>query len=361
MKLELALTHQLDAFRLNAELNFHGNSLGLFGPSGSGKSTLAGLVAGLVRPLSGYLRLDDDLLYDSSCNIHLPPEQRRIALVFQHSALFPHLTVRGNLLYGFKRRPPRDSNIDMDSVVRALGLADLMERGVNNLSGGERQRVAIGRAVLSSPRLLLMDEPLSALDDDSKFQIISYLRATCARFKISFIFISHSLVEMRMMTETAAAITNGVITDICSTENLARTMMERSPVGYINILGLSGMKERSGLCVYNWNGGELLLSKGNRATISGLFELSSKDIILFKKHPEAISARNLLQCTVINLFESGTKMGVELDCNTGRLIAEIVPDAARELDIVVGSIVHAAIKASAFRRLATTQEASGVA
>ncbi|OGR29153.1 MAG: molybdenum ABC transporter ATP-binding protein [Desulfuromonadales bacterium GWD2_54_10] len=357
MKLELALTHQLDAFRLKAELSFQGNSLGLFGPSGSGKSTLAGLIAGLARPQGGYLRLDGDVIFDSNSNIHLPPEQRRIALVFQHSALFPHMTVRGNLLYGFNRRPPQDSSIDIDSVSRALGLSDLLERGVNNLSGGERQRVAIGRAVLSSPRLLLMDEPLSALDDDSKFQIISYLKATCARFNIPFIFISHSLVEMRMMTDTAAVIAQGGITSTCSTEALARTMMERSPVGYINILGLSGMSERAGLCAYNWNGGELLLSKGNRTTISGLFELSSKDIILFKKHPEAISARNLLQCTVVNLFESGTKMGVELDCNTGRLIAEIVPDAGRELDIVVGSVVHAAIKASAFRRLATTQAA----
>lgn len=357
MKLELALTHQLDAFRLNAELSFQGSSLGLFGPSGSGKSTLAGLIAGLTRPQGGYLRLDGDVIFDSADSIHLPPEQRRIALVFQHSALFPHLTVRGNLLYGFKRRPPLDSSIDIDSVSRALGLVDLLDRGVNNLSGGERQRVAIGRAVLSSPRLLLMDEPLSALDDDSKFQIISYLKATCARFNIPFIFISHSLVEMRLMTDTAAVIAQGKITSTCSTEALARAMMERSPIGYINILGLSGMSERDGLCAYNWNGVELLLSQSNRTTVSGLFELSSKDIILFKKHPEAISARNLLQCTVVNLFESGTKMGIELDCSTGRLIAEIVPDAARELGIVAGSIVHAAIKASAFRRLATTQAA----
>ena len=357
MKLELALTHQLEAFRLDTELSFQGSSLGLFGPSGSGKSTLTGLIAGLTRPLKGYLRLDDDILFDSAGNINLPPEKRRIGLVFQHSTLFPHMTVRGNLLYGFKRRPPEDSRIDIDSVSLALGLTDLLDRGVNNLSGGERQRVAIGRAVMSSPRLLLMDEPLSALDDDSKFQIISYLKATCARFNIPFIFISHSLVEMRMMTDTAAVIAQGSITGTCSSEALARTMMERSPIGYINILGLSNMTERNGLCAYNWSGGELLLSKSNRATSSGLFELSSKDIILFKKHPEAISARNLLQCTVVNLFESGTKMGVELECNTGRLIAEIVPDAARELDIVLGSVVHAAIKASAFRRLATTQAA----
>jgi len=355
MRLELSLKHQLASFRLAVEMSFQGCNLGLFGPSGSGKSTLAGLLAGLATPGAGIVRLDDDTLFDAGRGINLPPEQRRIAVVFQQPALFPHLSVRGNLLYGFKRRPPQDRSINFESVTVALGLETLLERGVGNLSGGERQRVAIGRAVLSSPRLLLMDEPLSALDDESKFQIISYLKATCARFGIPYVFISHSLVEMRMMTDTVAVIHQGGITDVCSTEALARKMMERSPVGYINILSLSGMKERNRLCAYQWEGGELLLSRGNLDTASGLFELSSKDIILFKKHPEAISARNLLLCTVSSLFESGTKMGVELSCGNGRLISEIVPDAASELCIEVGSVVYAAIKASAFRRLATTE------
>ncbi|MBI2353963.1 MAG: molybdenum ABC transporter ATP-binding protein [Deltaproteobacteria bacterium] len=356
MRLDLSLTHQLDHFRLSVEVGFQGDNLGLFGPSGSGKSTLVALLAGLNTPAAGSIRLNGDTLFDAGRSVDLPPEQRGIALVFQQPALFPHLSVRGNLLYGFKRRPPRDRSINVESVAAALGLEQLLERGVNNLSGGERQRVAIGRAVLSSPRLLLMDEPLSALDDDSKFQIISYLKAACARFGIPYIFISHSLVEMRMMTDTAAVISRGSITDICGTEELARKLMERSPVGYINILSLNSMTERDRLCVYRWEGGELLLSPGNLDTGSGLFELSSKDIILFKKHPEAISARNLLQCTVASLFESGTKMGVELKCGKGRLISEIVPDAARELRIEPGGTVYAAIKASAFRKLATTEE-----
>lgn len=358
MKLELSLTRSFETFRLAAEISFQGQNLGLFGPSGSGKSTLVSLLAGLGTPCDGFIRLDGDILYDAGCGINLPPEERRIAVVFQQSGLFPHLSVRGNLLYGFRRRPPRDKSICLESVAGALGLEALLERGIGNLSGGERQRVAIGRAILSSPHLLLMDEPLSALDDDSKFQIISYLKTTCARFGLPYLFISHSLVEMRMMTDTAAVISSGGITDICATEALARKMMERSPVGYINILPLSGMQERDRLCVYQWQGGELLLSSGNRDTSSGIFELSSKDIILFKKHPEAISARNLLPCTVSSLFESGTKTGVILKCGNGELISEIVPDAARELKIEAGSVVYAAIKASAFRKLATTDAAA---
>lgn len=357
MELQVAVKKRFSSFTLDVDITINQDRIGVFGPSGSGKSTLVSLIAGLEQPDSGIIRLNGEALYDDRTNV--PPDRRRIGIIFQHPHLFPHLSVRGNLLYGFHRCAPEHRRIDFDSLVAMLQLEHLLERGVNNLSGGEKQRVAIGRAVLSNPRLLLMDEPLSALDDDLKFQIISYLKATCARFSIPFMFISHSLVEMRMMTDSAAIISQGRIPEICSTETLARQRMAYSPVGYINILGLSGMTERSGLCAYNWNGGELLLSLSNRDTPSGLFELSSKDIILFKNHPEAISARNLLKCTVTGLFESGTKLGVELDCGHGTLISEIVPDALRELGVEAGRTVYAAFKASAFRRLASTETAPG--
>jgi len=355
MELQVAVKKSFGAFTLDVDVTITQDRIGIFGPSGSGKSTLVSLIAGLEQPDSGIIRLNGEALYDSHRNI--PPDKRRIGIIFQHPHLFPHLSVTGNLLYGYNRCATGQRRVDFDSLVDMLQLRHLLERGVNNLSGGERQRVAIGRAVLSNPRLLLMDEPLSALDDNLKFQIISYLKATCARFSIPFMFVSHSLIEMRMMTDTAAVISQGRISEICSAETLARQRMAYSPVGYINILGLSGMTERSGLCAFNWNGGELLLSLSNRDTPRGLFELSSKDIILFKNHPEAISARNLLKCTVVSLFESGTKLGVELDCGHGKLISEIVPDAARELGVEAGRTVFAAFKASAFRRLASTETA----
>jgi len=154
------------------------------------------------------------------------------------------------------------------------------------------------------------------------------------------------------MTDTVLNFEKGVMIGQTSSEQLARNRMGQSSVGYINLLELDNMTERDGMCAYRWNGGELLLSAGNRDTASGLFELSSKDIILFKKHPEATSARNLLHCTVAGIFESSSKVGVELHCGGGMLVAEIVPDAARELGIKKGSVVYAAIKASAFRSLA---------
>ena len=355
MKLGMAVSKSFGDFTLSMDFTAQGERIGIFGKSGGGKSTLVNLLAGLMKPDSGEIVLDDTCLFSSSRGINLPPEQRRIAIVFQQHCLFPHLNVRNNLLYGFRRCPPQQRTIDFDDLVSLLKLGKLLSRGVTNLSGGEKQRVALGRAILANPRLLLMDEPLSALDDTLKFQIIPYLKSVSESFGIPYLFISHSMVEMRLVTDTVLVVGKGRIAEQTSSEQLARTRMGQSPVGFINLLELDGMTERNGLCVYRWPGGELFLSAINCDTISGLFELSSKDIMLFKKHPEAISTRNLLECRVTSLFESGAKVGVELECGQGKLLAEIVQDAVRELGIRQGSVVHAAFKASAFRKLATRE------
>jgi molybdate transport system ATP-binding protein len=355
MKLSMTVTKRFGDFTLSTDFTAEGERIGIFGNSGGGKSTLVNLLAGLLEPDSGEIILDDTCLFSSTKSINLPPEKRRIAIVFQQHCLFPHLNVKNNLLYGFKRCPPHLRCIDFDALVALLKLGKLLGRGVTNLSGGEKQRVALGRAILANPRLLLMDEPLSALDDTLRFQIIPYLKSVSEHFGIPYLFISHSMVEMRLVTDTVLVVEKGRVAEQTSSEQLARTRMGDSSVGFINLLELDNMTERNGLCVYCWVGGELILSAGNRDTQSGLFELSSKDIILFKKHPEAISARNLLKCRVASLFKSGLKLGVELECGRGKLLAEIVPEAARELEIEEDSLVYAAIKASAFRRLATTE------
>lgn len=355
MKLRMNVTKSFGGFTLTADFSVEGDRIGIFGKSGGGKSTLINMLAGLLTPDSGEITLDGTCLFSSSRGVNLPPEQRRIAIVFQQHCLFPHLNVRKNLLYGFRRCPPDQRRIDFDTLVHLLKLDKLLGRSVTNLSGGEKQRVALGRAILANPRLLLMDEPLSALDDTLRFQIIPYLKSVSERFGIPYLFISHSMVEMRLVTDTVLVVEKGNVAEQTSSEALARSRMGQSAVGFINLLELRDMTERDGLCVYRWPGGELFLSAGNRHTRGGLFELSSKDIILFKIHPEAISARNLLECRVTNVFESGNKVGIELKCGEGKLVAEIVPEAARELGIQEGSTVHAAFKASAFRRLSTME------
>lgn len=351
MKLSMTVRKMFNNFNLSTDFTLDGDRIGIFGTSGSGKSTLVSMLAGLLQPDHGEIFLDGICLFSSSQGINLPPEKRRITIVFQHHCLFPHMNVRNNLLYGYKRCPAELRTIDFDTLINVLKIKDLLDRGITNLSGGEKQRVALGRAILANPRLLLMDEPLSALDDTLRFQIIPYLKTVSERFNIPYMFISHSLVEMRLMTDNALLVEKGRIIEQTTSEQLARMRMGQSSVGYINLLELNDMTERDGMCSYRWKGGEMLLSASNRETVNGLFELSSKDIILFKKHPEAISARNLLKCRVSSLFESGRKLGVELECGKGSLVAEIVPEAARELGIKTGVTIHAAFKASAFRRL----------
>ncbi len=350
MELKLQLRKQQGDFLLELDLKVSGERIGVFGASGSGKSTLVNLLAGLTRPDSGQILLDDQPLFDSSNRFNLASHRRRIAMVFQQHGLFPHLTVQKNLLYGHQRCPADEQRIKLPEVAEVLEIKDLMEQMPETLSGGQSQRVALGRAILASPRLLLMDEPLSALDDDLRYRIIPYLNLVSERFRIPFVFISHSLIEMRLMADQVAVLEKGKLNGLVSPEELARQRMGQSASGYINLLELGVPQEKQGLLAFPWAGRELLLSRGTRAE-SGMFELSSKDIILCKRHPDAISARNLLPCMIRSLFKSGNKIGVELDCNGSTLVAEIVPDAAHELDISPGGMIWAAVKASAFRRL----------
>jgi len=350
MEIRINAQKSIGGFTLSADFTVTGDQVGIFGESGSGKSTLVGLLAGLHQPDRGEIFLDGECLFSSRKGIMVPPEKRRIAIVFQQPCLFPHLSVKSNLLYGFRRAAPEHRTIDFAALVSVLKLDTLLERGVNNLSGGEKQRVALGRAVLANPRLLLMDEPLSALDDTLKFQIIPYLKSVSEQFRIPYLFISHSLVEMRLMVEKVLVVAGGRMVEQTTSDQLARSRMGQSQVGYINLLELEAIRRMEGLFVYQWGDTELLVSAGNNQP-TALFELSSRDIILFKKHPEAISARNLLDCIVANTFPAGNKIGVELSCGNRRLVAEVVVQAADDLGIVTGSEIFAAIKASSFRRL----------
>jgi molybdate transport system ATP-binding protein len=350
MHLNVTVTKRQGDFQLDTNFTVTGDRIGIFGKSGSGKSTLVSLLAGLQQPDAGEIELDGEWLFSSTRKINLPPERRRIAIVFQHSCLFPHLSVKANLLFGYRRCSDEHRRIDPDTLIEALEIRDLLTRGVNYLSGGEKQRIALGRAVLANPRLLLMDEPLSALDDTLRFQIIPYLKNVSDRFGIPYMFISHSMVEMRLMAEQVLVADGGAINEVTTAEQLARNRMGKSTVGYINLLRLTSPRQLHGLYSYRWGDGELLISNGGNEP-EALFELSSKDIILFKRHPEAISARNLLKSTVLNTFTSGNKVGIELLTGGERLIAEVVGDAVEELGITAGCELYAAVKASAFRRL----------
>ncbi len=350
MQLDINLQKRVGHFDLTVESSLSADKTGIFGPSGSGKSTIMGLIAGLAAADSGYIRLDDQTLFDSSKNINIKPEKRGIGVVFQHAHLFPHMSVQQNVMYGYQRTAAKDRRIKPDDIFEVLGITPLLKRDVTSLSGGERQRVALARTVLTCPKLILMDEPLSGLDENLKFQIIPYLNRVFSEYKIPLLFISHSMLEMRMMTSEVLVIEKGRIKQHIATESLARSSWDNGNKGYINLLSLGRSSEHHDLYSYNWNSTELILCEAGEMD-ENLFELDATEIILFKRHPEATSARNLLQCTVKDVYSMGNRVRVELLAGDNEFVAQIVPQSVEELCIKPGSTVVAAIKASAFKRI----------
>lgn len=349
MRIDVSATKRFPGFSLDVSFSAEGRRIGLFGPSGSGKSTLIGILSGLIAPDTGSVSVDGDTMFSSSPRKNVAPERRRIAVVFQRPLLFPHLDVRRNLLYGQARRPGGRRGISVETVANILRIEPLLDRGVRDLSGGEQRRISLARALLASPRLLLLDEPLSGLDDPLKFEIIRYLNGVHEEFGIPFLFISHDLLEMRLLTDRTIVLADGRIAESAATEEVALRRSGRGMGAYTNLLRISGGRELSDLYACRWGAGELLLTA--KAEGDALFELSSRDIVLFRRNPEAISARNLLECRVTRLLDWGKRTGVELAYGGQTLVAEVMRESAAELSIAPGVTVYAAIKASAFRPL----------
>ncbi|WP_020585351.1 molybdenum ABC transporter ATP-binding protein [Desulfobacter curvatus] len=350
MQLDVELKKSFKDFTLDVAFSLSSSRTGIFGPSGSGKSTIMNLLSGLELPDSGFIRLDDTVLFDAKKKINLKPDQRNVGVVFQHAHLFPHMSVKRNLFYGYKRTRPEYRQIDPDGLFKVLGITRLLSRDVSTLSGGERQRIALARTVLSNPRLILMDEPLSALDEGHKFQIIPYLKNVFNHYGIPMIFISHSVLEMRMMTDEVLVIEEGRIQQHSAAEELVKKSWGSGLESYINLIHLGSASPYKDLFRYKWGDTSFILTEPAKGE-ENLFELDSRDILLFKRHPEATSARNLLECTVTDIYGSGNRVRVELACGNEHLIAQIVPESVHELGIEKGTMVVAAIKASAFKKI----------
>jgi len=183
----------------------------LFGPSGSGKSTLLSIIAGIIKPSHGRISIEGECLFDSGLGINIPIYRRRVGLVFQEGRLFPHLTVENNLLYGVNLASIQNQHVSVNQVLELLEIGHLLKKPPHHLSGGEKQRVALGRALLSSPRLLMLDEPLASLDDRLKGQILPFLKRVAEEISIPMIYISHSMDEVQQITENIIMIENGKI------------------------------------------------------------------------------------------------------------------------------------------------------
>ena len=210
--LQVSIQKQLEAFALQVSfvLASHGITV-LWGASGSGKTTLLQCLAGLLRPDAGRIACREAVWFDAERGVCLAPERRRLGYVFQDVRLFPHLSVRSNMLFGRRFRGP--SGVSLEDVVALLGLGRLLHRTPSDLSGGEKQRVAVGRALLACPELLLMDEPLTGLDRGKREEIMAYVKAIPERFGVPILYVTHSDAERRFLADRVLNIEDGKLTD----------------------------------------------------------------------------------------------------------------------------------------------------
>src|SRR6185436_53255 len=207
--LDVDVSARRAAFHLDAAFRSDAPIVALFGRSGAGKTTLVHAIAGIVRPERGRIVIGERVLFDSARGIDLPPEKRRVGYVFQDALLFPHLSVRANLAYGEALTPAAERFVDSERVLALLGIGGLLERRPASLSGGERQRVAIGRALMASPRLLLLDEPLASLDGARKAEILAYIELLRDELRLPMVYVSHALEEVTRLADRVVIVSDG--------------------------------------------------------------------------------------------------------------------------------------------------------
>jgi len=221
--LRVDIAKQLGDFVLEASFSSEGRVTGLFGASGAGKTSLVNMIAGLLRPDRGVIALDDEILDDTKKGVHVPPHRRRIGYVFQDARLFPHMNVAQNLGYGRRMNGLPDDGAQQKRVTDLLDIGHLLDRRPGKLSGGERQRVALGRALLSKPRLLLLDEPLGSLDEGRKVEILPYLVRLRDEANVPMVYVSHDAAEMRQLATQIVMLRNGRVTALGGVKVLSGT------------------------------------------------------------------------------------------------------------------------------------------
>ena len=354
MSLSVALRHAFPGFALDLAFEAPPGVTALFGRSGSGKTTVVNALAGLISVDAGHARVDGETLFDTSERVFVPPHRRRIGYVFQEARLFPHLTVRQNLGYGrwFARRHGAEV-ADMGAVVEMLGIGALLARRPGSLSGGERQRVAIGRALLSGPRLLLMDEPLASLDEARKTEILPYLERLSRETRVPILYVSHSVAEVARLATTVVALSEGRVVragtpaEVLSDPQAVPTLGIRD-AGAV-IAATVAAHHPDGLSELATSGGRLLLP--HIAAAPGALvrvRIHAHDVMLSLAPQEGISALNQLPVEILSLRRGeGPGVVVQLRCGSDRLLARITRRSAEALGLAPGLACHAILKSVA--------------
>jgi molybdate transport system ATP-binding protein len=351
MSLSLDITHDFPDFRLDVALRSGPGLTALFGPSGSGKTSILRTVAGLLNPDQGQIDIAGRRVFDTAKSLSISPQDRRIGYVFQDARLFPHLNVLANLNYG--NRTGRDPS----NIITLLGLELLTTRAPATLSGGEVQRVAIGRALLSSPDILLLDEPLSALDRARKDAVLPYLERLRDTLNIPMLYVSHDLGEVARLADTLVLLNAGSVlragpaSELLSDPSLV-PHLGRHDAGAVLRATLTAYDATDGLSTLTTNSGPIYLP-GKQGEIGTELRLRvlAQDIILATSRPTGLSALNVLPVTVTSLHEGdGPGVAVGLSAGKDALLARVTRRSARQLDLRPGQSLFAILKATAVAR-----------
>ena len=355
--LTIQLTKLYPGFTLNADFETDPSGItALFGRSGSGKSTLVNLLAGLSLPDGGRIALNGETLFDGEKGINLPPEKRRIGYVFQESRLFPHMIVRKNLAYGMSLTPVGERFIDFDHVVGLLGIEHLLDRRPAKLSGGERQRVAIGRALLSSPRLLLMDEPLASLDATRKNGILPFIERLSDELALPIVYVSHDLNEVIRLADTMVLLSDGSVAAVGPVEDLTSRLdlyplTGRYEAGAALSTTIAAHDKDFNLTTLAFAGREFKVPIIDLPIGASLrLRVRARDISLSLTRHSNTSILNILEGVIEEMNETGPSQ-IEVRINVGApIIARVTRRAAHDLDLKPGKTIFAMIKAIAIDR-----------
>jgi molybdate transport system ATP-binding protein len=355
--IEVDVAQQMGRFRLEVAFRAEAPIVGLFGRSGSGKTSLVNTFAGIARPERGSIVVNEMTLFDSERGIDLPPERRRLGYVFQDDLLFPHLDVESNLLYGFRRAPDTERVIEPRHVIELLGLGPLLRRLPHALSGGEKQRVAIGRALLAQPRLLLMDEPLASLDMPRRDEVLRYIELLRDDLSIPIVYVSHSVAEITRLADTVVllsagkAIAVGDVEDVMSRGDL-RPQTGRYEAGAVLDTTVAAHDTEYELTTLRFAGGELVVPSveglvGERVRV----RIRARDVSLALVRPEQLSIVNVLDASVVALSdEEGPIVDVQLKVGEAPLLARITRRSRDQMRLAAGQRVYALVKAVSFDR-----------
>jgi molybdate transport system ATP-binding protein len=353
MSLQVSLSHRFPGLALDIAFEAPPGVTALFGRSGAGKTTVVNAVAGLIRPDRARILAGAEVLTDTAAGVMVPPHRRRVGYVFQDARLFPHLTVAGNLAYG-RRFAPRDAELpDAARITEMLGIGPLLARRPGTLSGGEKSRVALGRAILSAPRLLLLDEPLAALDEARKAEVLPYLERLRDEVRLPILYVSHALAEVArlathlVLIEAGRVAAAGPVGAVLGDPGLA-TILGLREAGSILTVRLAAQDE-DGLTRLDSAAGPLWLPRVTAPPGSLIrLRILAQDVILATRRPEGLSALNILPASVAEVrLGEGPGALVRLMVGDEPILARITRRSAVALDLAPGRAVFAVIKAVA--------------